>query len=100
MNKEEGHEIAKKHDDGLSNEIPSDEISSRMKSATASTSRVASVPSKSDGKEEKEEDEDFVIPQRFTRSGRKRAVSFPLKVRKSLVRERVDEVEVACPEIA
>ena len=29
-----------------------------------------------------EEDDDFEIPQRYTKSGRKRAVSFPLKVRK------------------
>jgi hypothetical protein len=27
------------------------------------------------------EEEEFEIPQRFTKSGRKRAVSFPLKVR-------------------
>ena len=27
-----------------------------------------------------EEEDDFEIPQRFTKSGRKRAVSFPLKV--------------------
>ena len=31
-------------------------------------------------KAEEQEDDDFEIPQRYTKSGRKRAVSFPLKV--------------------
>lgn len=34
---------------------------------------------------EEEDEDDFEIPQRFTKSGRKRAVSFPLKVSSSSI---------------
>lgn len=63
-------------------------IASRCRDETAEAARVLKALG-GDGvleqKEEKypageEEEDDFEIPQRFTKSGRKRAVSFPLKV--------------------
>jgi hypothetical protein len=40
-----------------------------------------------DDDEEGDDDKAFLIPQRFTKSGRKRAVPFPLKVR--IIKERL-----------
>ena len=65
--------------------------SEEMDAAAALTSLVAPVPIQEVTEQQqpttgatvdKEEtiDKDFVIPQRFTKSGRKRAVPFPLKV--------------------
>jgi hypothetical protein len=61
-------------------EIESQE--SEEAAATALTSLGASAP-KPDEDDDEDEDEDgkaFSIPQRFTKSGRKRAVPFALKV--------------------
>lgn len=44
------------------------------------TSSSTNPPPVEEGESEHEEDEHLVIPQRFTKSGRKRAVPFPLKV--------------------
>lgn len=47
--------------------------------ATVLTKLGSSLPPEIEVKID-EDDDDFEIPQRFTKSGRKRAVSFPLKV--------------------
>jgi hypothetical protein len=53
--------------------------------AKALTSLV-SATNKLDNEEDLDGIGDFAIPQRFTKSGRKRAVPFPMKVRPSMFR--------------
>ncbi len=72
---------------------PQEEGGCELTAAAALTSFVSSTiePTKdaeehddeeeADDGEDNASDTDFNIPQRYTRSGRKRAVSFPLKVR-------------------
>ncbi len=50
--------------------------------AAATALTALSISSKTD---DGDAEESFEIPQRFTKSGRKRAVPFPLKVRESIV---------------
>lgn len=49
--------------------------------AAATALTALSISSNVDGEDG---DESFAIPERFTKSGRKRATPFPLKVRKSV----------------
>jgi hypothetical protein len=52
--------------------------------SAAAGERLAMVSSpRSNTHAEDDDDEEFEIPHQFTKSGRKRAVSFPLKVRPS-----------------
>ncbi len=73
---------------------PEEEGACELTAAAALTSLVSSATEPTKDAEEHDDDEeeaddgednasdtDFNIPQRYTRSGRKRAVSFPLKVR-------------------
>jgi hypothetical protein len=58
------------------------DMAQREEEAVASAlTTLVDVASGKVEEEDEEEDEDFEIPQRFTKSGRKRAVPFPLKVR-------------------
>jgi hypothetical protein len=50
------------------------------KDEEAALSGLESLGAAAEAVEEAEYNEDFDIPQRFTKSGRKRAVPFPLKV--------------------
>lgn len=64
-------------------EEPVEEVKEKegeMDAAAALTSLVG-AEDPADEEAEEGEDEDFVIPQRFTRSGRRRATPFPVKVR-------------------
>jgi hypothetical protein len=61
---------------------------SEMTAVAALSILVGSLPSSVDGKErgqdeEEEKEKEFKIPQRLTKTGRKRAVPFTLKVRTS-----------------
>ena len=72
---------------------------SEQEAAAALTSLVGGSPTHEDKEEDEDEDEEdkqeeaseeekeFKIPQRFTKSGRKRAVPFPLKVSSLLCRQ-------------
>lgn len=65
--------------------VPEEKDGSEMTAAAALTSLVVSVSpteqqANDEDAEDDEEDKEFSIPQRYTKSGRKRAVSFVLKV--------------------
>ena len=51
---------------------------------TVAPAPAASLDNKEQQGEEDNDADDFVIPQRFTKSGRQKAVPFPVKVRTSL----------------
>jgi hypothetical protein len=56
------------------------EIKQTEKANEIALSGLESLGAAAEAVEEAEDSEDFDIPQRFTKSGRKRAVPFPLKV--------------------
>lgn len=76
------------YEDSYNNdELDDDDEAYEITAAVALTSLVASEAShthdRSTDTKSQPEEEDLQIPQRFTKSGRKRAVSFPLKVRQT-----------------
>lgn len=67
------------------NEEHQEEKESKLTAAAALAGLVDS-PAPKDEPTQVESNQEFHIPQRYTRSGRKRAVSFPLKVSKQASR--------------
>jgi hypothetical protein len=87
------------HEDESSNRGDEDD-EPELSAAAALTSLVTQTKSREvQDSSEREEDEDcegkhetFEIPERFTKSGRKRAVSFPLKLMKVLSNKKFEDI--------
>lgn len=63
-----------------------------LKTTSERAAALATHDEDDEGDEDAEDGKDFEIPQRFTKSGRKRAVPFPIKLLKVLSNKRFNDV--------